>query len=86
MHEIHIGLKKRKEKKSKRGTTDANRFVIMNFSSLIAKNYFFNISNKRNTSIQIEILVTSLILTDGFGSSVILALPLCACIIQLKCC
>lgn len=37
MHEIHIGLKKRKERKSKRGTTDANRFVIMNFSSLIAK-------------------------------------------------
>lgn len=40
MHEIHIGLKKRKERKSKRGTTDANRFVIMNFSSLIAKKNF----------------------------------------------
>lgn len=46
MHEIHIGLKKRKEKKSKRGTTDANRFVIMNFSSLIAKNFFLILAIK----------------------------------------
>lgn len=38
MHELHIGLKK---KESKRGTTDANRFVIMNFSSLIANTIFF---------------------------------------------
>lgn len=66
----------KKKKKSKRGTTDANRFVIMNFSSLIAKTIFFNISNKRNTSIQFKILVTSVIfLTNGFGSSIILALP-----------
>lgn len=47
MHEIHIGLKKkRKERKSKRGTTDANRFVIMNFSSLIAKKKFFILAIK----------------------------------------
>lgn len=46
MHEIHIGLKKRKGRKSKRGTTDANRFVIMNFSSLIAKNFFLILAIK----------------------------------------
>lgn len=42
----HRFKKKRKEKKSKRGTTDVNRFVIMNFSSLIAKIFFLILAIK----------------------------------------